>query len=243
MNEIKNTGVEYTRGLQSTSNYVKTYQPKVSLESVDTVSFSTITSPQKRTFKDVVVSLINNITAARPSGLTYLLYGKPKFIDKIETSHHKTRDKYHYMEFPEGTNVMTNSGAKAIKENQVAIVNFDGKFDIMNIQDILNDTAEIITDTGSIKTFAQKQAQAKRDTQAAEHKKIDNELEAAGVKYLGRLNKNGNDLSQDKVFVEINGEPKEYSTILYTKDDYMYKTQILELLKKGELKDDTILFI
>ena len=47
-------------------------------------------------------------------------YGGLKFIDKVDTSHHKIRDKFHYMDFLVGTKVMTKFGIKNIKENQIA---------------------------------------------------------------------------------------------------------------------------
>ena len=222
------------------------------------------------------------MSAARPSALTYMRYGGLKKIEKVDTSHHKTIDVYNYMGFPSGTKVMTPYGIKAIKDGQVAILDLNGKFYIMNIKDILADTAGIKSDTGLISAFAQKEANAKEEARLKEQSRIDSELEAAGVKYIGRINKDNPEL-KDNVVIEINGERKEcprkirdkeqsdvneflewrfekvsncwlrwagsncdtrldLSTVLYTKDDYKYKNEILRLLQNDKLKDDTILF-
>lgn len=240
--EIRTTKeIGYIDSVQNNSITRSLQEPKVSLESCDTVSLSTSQKP-KSTIKDVVMNFIQNMTAARPSALTYMRYGGLKFIEKEDCSHHKSRDKYHYMDFPEGTKVMTRQGVKEIKANQVAILGFDGNFYIANIKDILGDTSDIIKDTGSIGAFARKEAKAKEEARLKEHSRIDQELDDAGVRYIGRINKDNPEELKDNVVIEINGERKELCTILYTEDDYKYKNEILKLLKNGELKDDTILF-
>ncbi len=227
--------------VQSRHNADRVQEPRVAMESVDTLSLSTTKKSAPKTLKQKISDFVENTMAVRPSKLTYMRYGGLKFIDKVDTSHHKLRDKFHYMDFPAGTKVMTKYGVKEIKENQVAILDFDGKFYIANIKDILDDTSGIISDSGSISSFAQKEAKAKEEARLKHQSRIDRELQDAGINYIGRLNKDNPEL-KDNVVIEINGERKELDTILYTNDDYKYKNEILRLLQNGKLNDNTILF-
>ena len=169
-------------------------------------------------------------------------YGGLQTIKTIGESHHRDRTTYKYVKMPVGTKVQTPYGIKTVEENQIVRLNHDGSFSVEDIEQFL--IGETVTDdTGGLVTNFCRKKIAKQEANEQERRaQIDNGLNQAGIKYLGRLNKNNADRNLDKVFFEINGEKRELGTVLYTADDYKYKEEILRLHEAGELDKSPILF-
>lgn len=222
----------------------KTQQPATPLQtSPDTVELSTEYTPQKPTIKERLAKFIDNITAVKPSALTYMRYGGLQTVKTIGESHHKDRTTYKYVKMPVGTKVQTPYGIKTVKENQIVHLSLDGNFSVEDIEKFI--IGETVTDDtgGLVINFCRKKIAQQEAKEQERRTQIDNDLNQAGIKYLGRLNKNDPEhVKPDKVFIEINGEKRELGTVLYTADDYEYKEEILRLHKTGELDKSPILF-
>lgn len=225
--------------MKNVQNSMQYNQQNVSLESRDSLELSSKKEVAPKNLKQKLAELWDNATAVRPSALTYKKYG----LQTIEThgdNHHMNKSVSRYVELPVGIKVKTPYGIKVIKENQVALLDMNGNFNVIDIKAFL-DGEKIIRDTGSIEAFARKDALDKEDEMKQKQAQIDSALDAAGIKYIGRPNKDNDELP-DKVVIEINGDRKEFDTVLYTKDDYKYKGEILNLLKAGKLEETETLF-
>lgn len=216
-----------------TTNY---HLPMVNMElPPDEVVLSNHKSKAPKTWKDKIANLIDDMTALRPSRLTCPKYGV-KEMRVYYRDHHNSNDHIKYIEFPIGTKVKTESGVAEIQENEIAVIK-DNTFNIVNKNEFL--TCESIgQDTGSVAGYLQNIKDYSLEKQKEYQDKIDSELEQAGIKYIGR-EKDSNSFSIEKVAVEINGVKKEFDIDFYTKNDYVYKKGILELLNNGSINDAT----